>query len=93
MRNSFSISKALDFGGSIPYTQINIIDTNYEMQDQDCLLVRMKDETTGFGTRSAGKQLRNKILNLLASKPSYPIYVDWEGIPVTSSSFADEFMG
>lgn len=90
---NFSIVKALEFGGKISYTPINIIDLNYEMKDQDCLLMRMRDETTGYGTRKAGKQMNMKILNFISSKPNYPIYVDWEGVPVISSSFADEFMG
>ncbi|HXO74651.1 MAG TPA: DUF4325 domain-containing protein, partial [Puia sp.] len=30
---------------------------------------------------------------LINSHPNYPVYIDWEGIPVISSSFADEFMG
>ncbi|WP_305548624.1 STAS-like domain-containing protein [Sediminibacterium sp.] len=88
----FSISKALEFNG-ILYTPINIIDLEYEMKDQDCLLLEMKKETTGVGTRQSGKQMRNKINNLIQSKKGYPIYVDWNGIPVISSSFADEFMG
>jgi anti-sigma regulatory factor (Ser/Thr protein kinase) len=93
MNKNFSITEALDFGGPIPYASVNMIDINYEMDDKDCLLILMKDETTGFGTRSAGRQLKIKTLNLITSKPNYPIFVDWAGIPVISSSFADEYMG
>ena len=89
---SFSISNALSFDGK-QYTPLNIIDLNYEMADQNCLYVTMKDEDTGFGTRSSGRQLQIKILNLIESKPNYPIIIDWVGVPVISSSFADEFMG
>lgn len=93
MNKSFSVVKALDFGGPLPYAPVNLIELNYEMSDQDCLLIRMKDETTGFGTRGAGRQMRTKTLNLISSKPNYPIYIDWTGIPVISSSFADEYVG
>ncbi len=93
MNKSFSIVKALDFNGKFPYAPVNTIDLNYEMKDKDCLLITMKDETTGVGTRNSGKQMKTKILNLIDSKPNYPVYVDWLGIPVISSSFADEFMG
>lgn len=93
MNKKFSIVEALNFGGPLPYTPLNIIDLDYEMSEKDCLLINMKDETTGFGTRSAGRQLKMKTLNFIHSKPNYPIYVDWTGIPVISSSFADEFMG
>ena len=77
----------MEFNG-ILYTPINIIDLEYEMKDQDCLLLEMTKETTGVGTRQSGKQMRNKINNLIQSKKGYPIYVDWNGIPVISSSFA-----
>jgi len=93
MTNKFSIGKALDFGGPVPYAPVDIIDLDYEMEDSNCLLLEMKNETSGFGTRNAGKQLRTKTINLIRSKPNYPIIIDWEGIPVISSSFADEFMG
>lgn len=63
------------------------------MPDRDCLLIKMQEETTGFGTRHGGKQMNIKILNLIEAKPNFPVFVDWSGIPVISSSFADEFMG
>ena len=93
MSKEFSISKALDFGGLHPYVAVNIIDLQYEMEDADCLLLKMKSETTGYGSRNSGRQLRTKTLNLITSKPEYPIIIDWTGVPVISSSFADEFMG
>ncbi len=92
MSNNFSIGKALEFNG-VEYIPLNIIDTQYEAEDEDTLIINMNKETTGVGTRKAGKQLRVKTLNLIASKPGYPINVDWTSIPVISSSFADEFMG
>ena len=93
MNNKFSIEKALDFGGPFKYVAVNTIDLDYEMPDQNCLLVKMNSETTGLGTRHAGKQMRNKIINFVNSKPTHPIIIDWSGIPVISSSFADEYMG
>jgi len=93
MNKSFLIGEALSFEGMLPYKPVNIIDLQYEMEDKDCLLIKMKTETTGFGTRNAGRQMRTKILNLINSRPNFPIYMDWEGIPVISSSFADEYMG
>ncbi len=89
----FSISAALDFGGSGNYIPTNIIDTKYEMEDENCLIVKMAEETTGFGSRKSGVQIRNKVNNLMNAKPKFPIIIDWAGIPVISSSFADEFIG
>ncbi len=75
------------------YQPGNIIDYHYEMEDQDCLILLMKNETTGFGTRRSGKQLNTKVNNLLEAKTGYPLVIDWEGVPVISSSFADEMIG
>jgi anti-sigma regulatory factor (Ser/Thr protein kinase) len=91
--DGFSISKALDFEGKSPYISSNIIDNKYEMDDSDCLLLKMNEETTGFGSRKSGYQIRTKVKNLLDAKPNYPIIIDWSGVPLISSSFADEFIG
>ena len=37
--------------------------------------------------------MRTKTLNLIKSKPEYPVVINWSGIPVILGSFADEFMG
>lgn len=93
IKKDFSIADALTFGNSHKYVPSDIIETQYEMDDRDCLFLKMRDESTGFGTRKSGFQIRNKIMNLMTAQPTYPIIVDWEGIPVISSSFADEVMG
>lgn len=92
MNKNFSIGKALQFEGQ-EYIPLNIIDLAYEAETEDALVIKMTKETTGVGTRKAGKQLRIKTLNLIGAKPNFPVYVNWEGVPVISSSFADEFMG
>lgn len=92
IKKDFSISEALNFGNG-EYTPVDIIELQYEMDDKDCLLLAMKNESTGYGTRRSGLQIRTKILNLMAAEPTYPIIIDWEGIPVVSSSFADEVIG
>lgn len=90
---NFSIAEALNFGNGMDYTPVDLIDRQYEMDDKDCLLFRMKNETTGYGTRKSGLQIRTKITNLLNAQPTYPLVLDWEGVPVISSSFADEVVG
>ena len=52
------------------------------------------EETTGYGTRIAGSRVRNKIINYLhrVDTPS-KINIDFRGISMISSSFADEFIG
>ncbi len=93
MNPDFSISKALDFGTGIDYTPVDIIESLYEMEDADCFILKMKAESTGYGSRKSGIQIRTKINNLISAEPTYPILIDWEGVPVISSSFADELMG
>ncbi len=92
-KKDFSVSKALVFLNGVEYTPVDIIEMRYEMEDKDFLILKMKDETTGFGTRHSGIQIRTKIINLMNAEPTFPLVIDWEGIPVISSSFADEVMG
>jgi anti-anti-sigma regulatory factor/anti-sigma regulatory factor (Ser/Thr protein kinase) len=88
----FNIAEALDFGKG-PYTPVDIIEMQYEMDDRDCLILKMREESTGYGTRRSGLQIRTKILNLISAEPTYPLVIDWNGVPVISSSFADEVIG
>jgi anti-anti-sigma regulatory factor/anti-sigma regulatory factor (Ser/Thr protein kinase) len=92
-KQDFSVSKALVFLNGNEYTPVDFIEIRYEMEDKDCLHLKMKEETTGFGTRHSGSQIRTKIVNLMNAEPTYPIIIDWEGVPVISSSFADEVIG
>jgi hypothetical protein len=69
------------------------IDAAYTADDERSLRIALKDETAGFGSRIAGKQVRIKCLNLLNADPSLPLVLDWEGIPLVSSSYADEAIG
>lgn len=89
----FSVSEALNFGHGRNYSPGDIIETQYEMEDKDCLILEMKSESTGFGTRKSGNQIRTKLINLLNAEPRYPLVIDWSGVPVISSSFADEVLG
>lgn len=89
----FSVSKALVFGNGQEYSPSDFIENQYEVEGKNCLLLKMKNETTGFGTRIAGAQIRTKIMNLLKAEPTHTLIVDWEGIPVISSSFSDEAIG
>ncbi|MCY4074138.1 MAG: STAS-like domain-containing protein [Acidobacteria bacterium] len=55
--------------------------------------LRLREESAGFGSRLAGRQLRTKCLNLLNAEPAKPLLLDWTGVPLVSSSFADELVG
>jgi hypothetical protein len=89
----FSISEALGFDTSAYQGPVDYIELNYMNDACDRAMFTVKNESTGFGNRPAGRQLRTKVINILNAEPTCPIYVDWTGIPLISSSFADEFMG
>lgn len=89
---SFTINEALGFEGYSDSTPVDIIERNYENED-GAISMNVANESTGFGNRGAGRQLRQKIKNLLNSNPDVPVMIDWNGVPLISSSFADEFLG
>lgn len=53
----------------------------------------MKTEAISFGSRAAAKPVKTKLQSLAAMCPQQKIYIDFAGIPVISSSFADEVLG
>ena len=90
--DNFSISDALSFGYTGNCNMTDYVEMKYLSEDLTCLDFIIKEETTGCGNRIVGKQLRTKVINLIDSEKK-PIIIDWSGIPIISSSFADEFMG
>lgn len=87
----FAIEDALALGGvrSAPIT--DVVDLQYS--SGDTLRIRLSGEALGYGTRHAGVELRRKCLNLLNAEPSKRLILDWSGVPLISSSFADEAVG
>ena len=88
----FHLSEALGFGGQ-PHQPVDIIELLYETEAGDAVVLKLSDESTGFGSRPAGRQLRTKCMNLLNAEPTKPLLLDWTGVPLVSSSFADELVG
>ena len=87
----FHLSEALGFAGKLD--QPDIIELLYETDTGDAVILKMRDESTGFGSRAAGGKLRIKCMNLLNAEPTKPLVLDWTGVPLVSSSFADELVG
>jgi anti-sigma regulatory factor (Ser/Thr protein kinase) len=77
----------------IAYSPTDFIETRYQSEDGNAHLLMMRSETSGFASRTAGTQMRTKATNLLASDLNMPLILDWDGIQVIASSFADEFLG
>ena len=85
------LEQALSFKGE-DYQMVDLIETNYEIDDQNIRFV-MKDEAKSLGSRRSGFEIRRKINNLLIMKSDARIICDMSGINVMSSSFADEVFG
>ena len=92
MDTRFRLSEALDLGFHAS-TPVDIIESAYETDDASAVMLQLRKERTGFGTRIAGQRLRTKCHNLLDAAPGKPLVLDWKGVFLVSSSFADEFVG
>jgi hypothetical protein len=88
----FQVADALVFEGHHHDPQ-GMFETTYADERGDGLLLRLHEQTTGFGTRIAGRQIRTICLNLMNAEPAARLTLDWAGIPLISSSFADEAIG
>ncbi len=69
------------------------VENRYEDKTDDVLNFVVRHEAGSVGSRSAGRLARAKLENLMSMYPGYPANVDFDGISVVSSSFADEFLG
>jgi anti-sigma regulatory factor (Ser/Thr protein kinase) len=88
------LAAVLSAGTTVPsYEPTDFIETQYLSEDGKQLRITMNRETFGFGSRRAGMQIRTKSLNLLNAEQSARLLIDWDGIPMISSSYADEFIG
>lgn len=89
---SFRLSEALRFSG-VPHQPTDRIELYYETDDGSAVMLRLNEESTGFGSRHAGRLLRTKCANLMRAEPRKPLLLDWAGVRLVSSSFADELVG
>ncbi len=86
------LEEALRFNGK-SHIPVDFVQLHYEQHDRDEILFVMKDESPSFGSRIAGAPVRNKLLNLFRMCPGQRIAIDFSGVPLVSSSFADEVLG
>ncbi len=75
------------------YRPIDFVETEYERNGDGKIVFILSKETNSFGSRIAGKPIRTKLSNLLRMGEAEKIYIDLDGIPLMSSSFADEAFG
>jgi hypothetical protein len=86
------LEEALKFDGKI-HRPVDYLELHYEDDAAERVMFKVAEESDAFGTRIAGTPLRYRLLNLLRMCPAQPIIVNFSGVALVSSSFADEFIG
>lgn len=75
--------------GHVPSTYI---EERYE-DDGGTLHLKLKGVAPTFGNRLTGEKVRTLINNLLQGSPAASLEIDFEGVNIIASSFADEVFG
>jgi anti-sigma regulatory factor (Ser/Thr protein kinase) len=88
----FTMAEALGFAG-VAGVAADFIDLLHEDESGNNLQLRLADEANGFRSRGAGAFVRTKCMNFLGAAPNKGLIIDWSGVPLVSSSFADEAIG
>ncbi|OFX28142.1 MAG: hypothetical protein A2033_08505 [Bacteroidetes bacterium GWA2_31_9] len=86
LNNSISMKEAL--GG---YEPIDMFIENLE-DEFDRIVYKIIEQSSGTGTRQSGERIRNEIVNIYKSSKK-PVILDFQGIGIIASSFADELIG
>ena len=84
-----SLDRALVFRGK----QYKLTNIHFEeMEDENgYIYYKIREHAEGTGTRDSAIRVKNEIHNILTEEQK-PIILDFEGITVISSSFADELL-
>jgi hypothetical protein len=69
------------------------IEHRYEQDDLRSIRFNLLEQAVSFRSRPAGKPVKIKLGNIIGACPGQYVYVDFQGISVISSSFADEVFG
>ncbi|WP_200885837.1 STAS-like domain-containing protein [Burkholderia pseudomallei] len=86
------LEDALRFRG-VKHSPFGYVEAKYESNADGDIYFKLVDESTSFGSRVSGKPVRLKLDNLLKMSVDRMVSVDFEGVPILSSSFADEVFG
>lgn len=87
--NDISLDKVLTFQGkTFPFTNLHI--ENLE-DDRGDLVYKLSEHAEGTGTRESAIRVKNEIVNLF-NQSKKNIVLDFDGISISSSSFADELI-
>jgi hypothetical protein len=90
--NPLLLEEALKFNAR-PHQPIDRIELHYETDDANNIIFNVKQEAASLGSRMGGTPVRAKLLNLMRVSTANQIIVDFAGVHMISSSFADEVFG
>ncbi|MFW1081845.1 STAS-like domain-containing protein [Vibrio parahaemolyticus] len=85
------MASALTINGK-QFTPIDFIELGYEDPDEEQINFNVSEEANSYGTRQSGSLLRSRLLNIYEMYTS-KIIINFNNLPVISSSFADEVIG
>jgi hypothetical protein len=71
----------------IPHTELKFED------EKGDLTFSLREYATSFGNRITGEKIRNLVTNLLLQHPGHRVKIQFDGVTVIASSFADELFG
>ena len=91
LNNPDLLHEALRFKGQPETPLFDVIERRFENQEGTLMVSVKKDAARDIGSRAGGRRVRQLIENLLREQRS--IVVDFDGVGVISSSFADEVFG
>ena len=86
------LDQALKFKGSV-HKPSDIIEYKYETDDLKAIRFKMEEEVRSFASRAGGKPVKVKLKNLVEMCEGQKLVLDFSGVSVISSSFADEVFG
>ena len=86
------LEQALKFKGSY-HKPSDIIEHKYEADDLKSVKLVMSEEVTSFASRISGRPIKIKLKNIVEMCDGQTVVIDFSGVSVISSSFADEVFG
>lgn len=87
------IENALTFRGKVHEPGFDYLEKQYERELDREFVFSMSEECPSFASREGGRGARTLIENLLRAEPEFVLNIDFEGVSIVSSSFADEVFG
>jgi len=87
--NNISLENALKFRGK-DYSITDLYIDSFD-DDKGHNFYSVKEQSDGTGTRDSAIRIKNEIINLIKDSKR-PVIVDFSGVAVISSSFADELI-